>query len=126
MRIVGRYGPPLALMVLIFVLSAQPNLGTGLGIWDTILRKGAHMAAFGTLWLLWWRAFGGRRPALAAAVTVAYAVSDEIHQHFVAGRHGTPIDVGIDSVGVAIAMVIALRWRRAAAPTPQDRASPPP
>src|SRR3954470_13870906 len=43
MALVGRYAPPLLLMALIFVLSAQPDLSSGLGVWDLILRKLAHM-----------------------------------------------------------------------------------
>ena len=47
MAAVGRFGPPLALMALIFALSAQPDLNSGLGGWDTVLRKLAHMTEFG-------------------------------------------------------------------------------
>jgi hypothetical protein len=52
---------PLALMALIFVLSAQPNLDSGLGTLDLILRKIVHMAEYGLLLFLWWRAL---RPLL--------------------------------------------------------------
>ena len=45
-RIISRLLPPLALMALIFYLSNTPSLGTGLGVWDLILRKGAHITAF--------------------------------------------------------------------------------
>jgi VanZ family protein len=117
MRTISRFGPPLALMAVIFAFSAQADLGTGLGAWDTVLRKAAHMAEYGLLWLLWWRAFEYRRPAAAVAITFAYAVSDEWHQTFVSGRHGTPWDVAIDMAGVAIAglvVVIAERRRRRA------------
>ncbi len=48
--------PPLTLMAVIFYLSAQEDLSSGLGDWDLILRKGAHMTEFGLLALLWWRA----------------------------------------------------------------------
>ncbi|MDA0184533.1 VanZ family protein [Solirubrobacter phytolaccae] len=102
---VVRFGPPLLLMAVIFFLSAQPDLGTGLGTWDTILRKGAHMVEFGLLWLLWWRALGRRR-ALAALITLAYAASDELHQRFVDGRHGSPVDWLIDATGVAVAIAL--------------------
>jgi len=99
-------------MALIFALSAQPDLGTGLGTWDLVLRKAAHMAAYGLLWLLWWRALGYRRPALAVAITLAYAVSDEVHQSFVPGRQGTPTDVAIDAAGVGLAgLLVVLRSR---------------
>ena len=113
MRALSRFGPPLALMALIFFFSAQPDLGTGLGVWDTILRKAAHMAEYGLLWYLWCRALELHSPWPAAALTLAYAASDELHQSFVEGRHGTPVDVLIDAAGVAIA--VALHSRRRAA-----------
>ena len=113
MRPVSRFGPPLALMGVIFFFSAQPDLGTGLGVWDTILRKAAHMAEYGLLWFLWQRALGTRTPWPAIAVTLAYAASDEFHQSFVEGRHGTPVDVLIDAAGVAIAVALYARRARA-------------
>ena len=115
MAAVGRYGPPILLMAVIFALSAQPDLNSGLGIWDTIGRKLVHMASYGLLWFLWWRALGWRRPALAAALALAYAATDEFHQHFVAGRHGSPVDVAIDAAGVALAILAVSRGRRRSA-----------
>ena len=113
MRAVSRFAPPLALMAVIFAFSAQPDLGTGLGVWDTILRKLAHMAEYGVLWWLWWRALEYRHAAVAAAITIAYAATDEFHQSFVADRHGTPVDVVIDGAGVALAAIaVALHARR--------------
>ena len=105
-----RFVPPLLLMAVIFLLSAQPHLSTGLGTWDLLLRKCAHMAEYGLLWLLWWRALGYGSMVPAAAIAVAYAATDELHQHFVEGRHGTPIDVLIDSVGIALAIAAARRY----------------
>ena len=51
--------------------------------------------------LWWWALVGGvRRPLLAAAaISLAYAATDEYHQTFVDGRHGSPLDVGIDAIG---------------------------
>jgi VanZ family protein len=121
MTLLARLLPPLALMGLIFYLSAQPDLGTGLGVWDTIMRKAAHMTEYGLLWWLWWRAFGFRHAPAAVAITLLYAASDEFHQHFVTGRHGTPVDVAIDAVGVALAIAaVSLARRRRA--TAQGRA----
>ena len=115
MDVILRFAPPLALMALIFFLSAQPDLDSGLGDWDTVLRKLAHMVEYGVLALLWWRALRTRSPAPAAVVAVAYAITDEFHQSFVAGRHGSPVDVLIDSAGVALAIAAATasraRWR---------------
>ena len=98
-------------MAVIFALSAQPDLNSGLGGWDTLLRKLAHMAEYGLLFLLWLRAL--QRPGWAAAITLAYAVSDEVHQSFVEGRVGSPVDVLIDAAGVAIAFAV---WRRYSQP----------
>jgi MYXO-CTERM domain-containing protein len=129
MRAISRFGPPVALMAIVFFLSHQPDLSTGLGGWDTVLRKLAHMASYGTLWFLWWRAFGYRVPAAAVLITLLYAISDEWHQSFVEGRHGTWTDVVIDMAGVGLAglaiVLLARRRRRSrpARPRPTDQPS---
>jgi len=41
-----------------------------------------------------------------------YAVSDEIHQHFVRGRHAAWYDAVIDTIGVTIGVVLWSRVRR--------------
>ena len=110
-----RYGPPLVLMALIFFFSAQPDLNSGLGVWDTIGRKFVHAAAYGTLWFLWWRALGRTWPAIA--ITLLYAISDEYHQTFVHGRHGSPVDVAIDMAGVAIALLLVRKVPAKASPS---------
>ena len=104
----ARWLPPLALMAVIFFLSAQPSLDSGLGLIDQIGRKVIHLAEYALLCLLWWRALttstNRRRAALLAFVIAsAYAVTDEYHQTFVEGRHGTPVDWLIDSAGAATA-----------------------
>jgi VanZ family protein len=107
--------PPLALMGLIFYLSAQPDLSSGLGNWDLVLRKCAHMTEYAVLTFLWWRALATTATsprnalALAYAISVAYAMTDEFHQTFVTGRHGSPVDVLIDAVGAAIGAAFVLR-----------------
>jgi VanZ family protein len=99
--------PVLLWAAVIFALSSVPDLGTGLGTWDLVLRKIAHAAEFALLGALLLRALSDERAALAAGI--AYAVSDEVHQHFVPGRLGSPLDVAIDAVGVAIGVAL---WRR--------------
>ena len=44
--------------------------------------------------------------------TLAYAATDELHQHFIRGRHASPVDVAIDAVGVALGMLVWLRVRQ--------------
>ena len=104
---VSLYAPPVAVMALIFALSATPDLSSGLGPWDLVLRKLGHIAIYAVLWLTLARAAGWMRPLATTVVALLYAVSDEIHQTFVGGRHGTPVDVAIDAVGFGLA---ALAW----------------
>jgi VanZ family protein len=93
----------------IFTFSAIPDLSTHLGLWDLILRKCAHTAEYALLAVLLVRALGREVPAIAAGVV--YAGSDEIHQHFVRGRHAAALDVLIDAVGLTLG-VLALRRLR--------------
>lgn len=92
----------------IFTLSAIPSLGTGLGTWDVVLRKLAHVAEYGVLGALLQRALG--REPLALLLGSAYAVTDEIHQTFVAGRQGSPLDWLVDTLGVVAGVLLYARW----------------
>jgi VanZ family protein len=101
---VSRWLPVLVWAGVIFAFSSIPSLSSGLGTWDYVLRKGAHMTEYAILAVLLVRATGSY--AWAFALTAGYAASDEFHQTFVRGRHGSPIDVGIDAVGALIALAI--------------------
>jgi VanZ family protein len=101
------WAPVVAWAALIFAFSSVSDLGTGLGTWDLVLRKIAHAGEFAVLGALLLRAL--RNGTAAFAGGLAYAVSDELHQHFVPGRVGSPLDVAIDSAGVAIGVLL---WRR--------------
>jgi VanZ family protein len=93
---------------LIFTLSAIPSLGTGLGGWDVVLRKLAHLAEYAVLGALLARAL--RREPLAFLLGSAYAATDEVHQAFVTGRQASPLDWLVDTVGVAAGVVLFARW----------------
>jgi VanZ family protein len=108
-RVLTVWLPVVAWAAVIFALSSVPHLGTGLGTWDTVLRKGAHLTEYAILGALLYRAL--QREALALATGIAYAATDELHQHFVGGRHASPVDVAIDAVGVSIGMLVWLRIR---------------
>lgn len=106
---------------LIFLLSATPDLHSGLE-YDYPLRKLAHMIEYAILFLLSRRAFQGTwapapgKPsrawdAAALVFAVFYAMSDEYHQSFVAGRSGQWADVGIDAIGTVLA-ALAVTLRR--------------
>ena len=105
---------------LIFAFSVQPNLrfapDEGL---DFLVRKAGHMGIFGMLALLLWRAVAGttawRRPwAWALALTVLYAITDELRQGSATGRHPSVVDIGIDAAGALVALVAVglIRSRR--------------
>jgi VanZ family protein len=112
--------PPLVVMALIFYLSSQPST-VEYPAWEVVLRKIGHAGGYALLTFTWWRAFRGLLPTArnstaimaAVAVSLAYAASDEVHQAFVNGRHGTPVDVLIDSIGIAaVALMVSRRSRR--------------
>ena len=108
--------PPLLLMGVIFLLSAQPSLDSGLGVVDLVGRKLLHFAEYALLCFLWWRAFAtvtdpGRAALAAFMAASAYAATDELHQAFVEGRTGSPVDWAIDTAGAALA-ALWLRGRR--------------
>ena len=108
-RVLSLWVPVVLWAGVIFALSSIPSLGTGLGTWDYVLRKGAHMTEYALLAALLLRALEREVPAFLAAL--AYAASDELHQHFVRGRHGTPVDVAIDSVGIVAGLLVWARLR---------------
>ena len=101
---------PVALWAgLIFVLSSVPDLQTGLGAWDNLVRKLAHVAEYAVLGALLQRAVGS--PIVAVALGSLYAASDELHQAFVPGRLGSPLDWLIDTVGVMAGVALLARLR---------------
>ncbi|MFB0527055.1 MAG: VanZ family protein [bacterium] len=93
----------------IFYLSSLPNLATPWGMWDIILRKIAHITEYGILAFLVWRAISrsikinlARTYAWSGALSLLYAISDEIHQNFVPTRNGSAFDVLIDALGIGL------------------------
>jgi VanZ family protein len=105
--------PVVAWAALIFTLSSIPDLGTGLGGWDLVLRKAAHVAEYVVLGALLARAITTAPPfprvnavVWAWAIGTAYAASDELHQHFVPGRQASGFDIALDAAGVAVGVLV--------------------
>jgi VanZ family protein len=97
-------------MAAIWWLSSKPDVGPDLGAWARLATSVVHFGEFAALCALWWWALDGRaRPA--AAIALAWAVLDELHQSWVPGRDADPIDVLVDAAGIACAW-LALRHRR--------------
>ena len=125
------YALLLGWMVVIFALSSEGHdASTGrsdvivqvlqsMGAsWQTDLltfltRKAAHTVAYLVLGVLAYNVMRQYRlsnrvvVAVSAAVVVAYAVSDELHQLFVPGRSGEVRDVLIDSTAGLLGVLLA-------------------
>lgn len=125
-------------MGLIYQFSAQTatdssSLSTGITDWifqllnnvfrnldiDTlhlVIRKLAHLSVYLVLGVLLLNALGNYNHKqiitifLALLVSLLYAISDEIHQIYVPGRSGNPIDVLIDFIGSTIGISIFLMY----------------
>jgi len=96
----------------IFIASSME--GSGEHYYDLrmfIERKGAHIVEFFILAYLFWKVLSQsisdfkRKMIFVFIFSLAYAVSDEFHQWFVAGREGLVLDVGIDCIGVFIFLI---------------------
>ncbi|MTI81996.1 MAG: hypothetical protein FH758_14190 [Firmicutes bacterium] len=87
------------------VLRQHPNLS------EFIVRKIAHVVVFFVFTISVFLLLGSYLKrfysvfVLTGLITLGVAVIDEIHQSFVPGRAGKWLDVGIDSLGVILALV---------------------
>ena len=81
------------------------------------IRKLAHVVEYFVLFILSQRLVSqyitfSRAIWLSLGITVLYAMSDEFHQTFVPGREGKWSDVGIDSIGAILALIVSLIFMR--------------
>jgi VanZ family protein len=104
--------PVTAFCVFIFVMSwfPSPDVGPSFPLKDKVL----HMAAYGVLAALYYRAcratWPGRRSlvqvlAISVSFATLYGVSDEFHQAFVAARQADVYDVLADFLGSILGAV---------------------
>ena len=114
------WGPVLAWMAVIFVLSSQPSLPSAPeALLDLVIKKGGHFVEFAILAVLCFRAFVkagadwvAKRPWLwSLVVSIGYAGLDEVHQSFTPNRHPQVSDVLVDGAGIVLALV-AIVWSR--------------
>lgn len=122
-------------MGIIFYFSDQPNSTEvtrmyfgGFNYW---VRKLAHISEYAILFLLCRSACIksslntgdlnpppmrlSRQSAIALAITIGYACTDEWHQSYVFGRTGIAFDVLIDSLGPLVVLVALLGAKLASA-----------
>lgn len=124
---IRQWAPAILMMTLIFIASGTP--GSELprfGSWDIIVKKGGHMLGYFMLTAAYCYALtrgkNAKRTQLIVAFCLAllYSISDEWHQRFTAGRSPSPVDVGIDSAGSAIGLLL---WNSIRTRHPEPRKS---
>jgi VanZ family protein len=109
-----RWLPAVAMMSLIFTISSLPAQALPiLGALDLLIKKSAHFIGYGLLALAF--EFGlapflelRSSKCLAFLLAVLYAVSDEVHQSLVPGRHPWWGDVLIDACGALVGLAIVM------------------
>jgi VanZ family protein len=108
-NLIWRWGPAVVMMALIFKVSSLSSAQIPtFGLWDLLVKKGSHVLGYILLGATYLHALAnGRRVSvrhmlLAVAGACLYAMTDEYHQSFVAGRHPTVVDVLIDTSGAVI------------------------
>jgi VanZ family protein len=72
-----------------------------------LIGRAAHALEYAGLAALLLRALGwrrGRSYGVALLVTLAYALSDELHQAFVPGREFSLLDLAVDAAGALAAL----------------------
>ena len=102
-------------MVVVFVNKLLSDLfGAGkLMVSDHMVRKTAHFLEYFVLSFLLFKAYLNTEKLaktfyLTTITSVAYAISDEIHQYFIPGRAMKVTDVLIDTGGILLAALILL------------------
>lgn len=100
--------PALAMMSIIFWFSAQPAEQLPIFSWaDAIVKKSGHVIGYALLALSYWYALdmAKNRRWLVWLLVILYALTDEYHQSFVAGRHSSIWDVLIfDNIGALLSL----------------------
>jgi VanZ family protein len=88
-----------------------------------------HLLAYAGLAVIVCRAVVGGLPSrlswraalITLAVTIGYAMTDELHQMFVPGRSPDVYDVAADAAGAAIGLIACGAWGIIRAPHPRSQ-----
>ena len=115
LRLLHVWGPVAAVMAVIFLLSASSSLPR---LPASVSDVTAHAVAYAVLCVAMLRAVTGADPSrvtaggvlLAVALTIAYGLTDEIHQSFVPGRTPELRDLAADAVGAAAGAALGWAW----------------
>jgi len=118
------WGASIFIMGAIFAFSSIPSQEMpSFGVLDFLFKKGGHATGYALLALANLRALQldegtlmpdgyTARPYFAAFLLAAlYSATDEFHQSFVPGRHPAIMDVGIDSLGAILGLLLRAWYR---------------
>lgn len=101
---------PFLYMIFVFILSSLPSdaiIDTDFSF-DRAFKESLHLIEFAILYGFWVLTFlvsgklTDKTSLLAAALSILYGLSDEIHQSFVPYRSATVIDFVKDTIGVLV------------------------
>jgi VanZ like family len=117
-RALLRWCAVFAWMALICCLSAQPRLPRLTDRFGALQSFAGHFVEYAVLallvqWSLTEKSAAAKRAGVkhvagwAFVIAAAYAITDEVHQYFVPGRHMDPFDLLTDAAGAAAALWIA-------------------
>jgi len=114
-RALVRWLPAVVMMAAIFIFSSYPaDELPDFRFFDYLVKKGGHMTGYGLLAASYLYAFNRRERKFfyfAWLLAVLYALTDEYHQSFVAGRHPSIWDVILfDNFGAILALCF-ISWR---------------
>jgi len=77
--------------------------------WDFVVKKTIHVIEYAVLYWLFYQAISkqqnnkkGILAIISFIFSLTYALSDEWHQTFIPGRHGTLRDIGFDWLGMLL------------------------
>ncbi|MDD4784916.1 MAG: VanZ family protein [Candidatus Shapirobacteria bacterium] len=105
MKKILRFLPAIIWMAIIFYFSSRQTVGIGTNQTDRFLiLKSFHLIEYAFLAILLFLAISKKNVVILIAYL--YAVSDEIHQHFIPGRTGLFRDTLIDLIGILIGVYI--------------------
>ncbi len=112
------YSLPALWAGVIFFLSNQEVLpGFTVSLYDFVFKKAAHMFVYAVLYILLFRAyqktnhgkFTKKHYFFPILISFVYALSDELHQSLIPGRHPTFRDAGYDMLGVITVLLYQLK-----------------
>lgn len=120
-----RIAPVVLWASVIFMVSSLPDFGGPDSIFRLVLSYVVHFSEFAILSVVIYYALTGRltsrekspidddRIMIPWILASVYAVTDEIHQAFVPGRHSTVVDFFVDMLGVLFGLIVIpliIRW----------------